>query len=109
MTSGKAFGLGVVASIGVTLIAGGGLVFYSMIRDSNVTNYVDSALKQQKQMLQEQQAVVNLSPTTDTMRKITGPNANITVTRIKNGATETVSGAGIIIRSDGAIQGRKID
>ncbi len=103
VTSGKAFGLGVVASIGVTLIAGGGLVFYSMIRDSNVTNYVDSALKQQKQMLQEQQAVVNLSPTTDTMRKITGPNANITVTRIKNGATETVSGAGIIIRSDGAI------
>lgn len=103
VTSGKAFGLGVVASIGVTLVAGGGLVFYSMIRDSSVTNYVDSALKQQKQMLQEQQAVINLSPTTDTMKKVTGPNANITVTRSKNGTTETVSGAGVIIRSDGAI------
>lgn len=103
VTSSRAFGLGIVASIGVTLIAGGGLVVYSMIRDSSVTNYVDSALKQQKQMLQEQQAVVNLSPTTDTMKKVTDPNANITVTRVKNGATETVSGAGVIIRSDGAI------
>lgn len=104
VTSSKAFGLGVIASIGVTLIAGGGLVFYSMIRDSSVSSYVDQALKEQKQMLQEQQAVVNLSPTTDTMKKITEPNANITVTRVnKTGETETVSGAGIIIRSDGAI------
>lgn len=104
VTSSKAFGLGIVASIGVTLIAGGGLVAYSMIRDSSVTNYVNKALKEQKQMLQEQQAVVNLSPTTDTMKKVTGPNANITVTRVnKAGETETVSGAGVIIRSDGAI------
>lgn len=104
VTSSKAFGLGIVASIGVTLIAGGGLVFYSMIRDSSVTNYVDAALKEQKQMLQEQQAVVNLSPTSDTMKKVTEPNANITVTRVnKAGETETVSGAGVIIRSDGAI------
>lgn len=104
VTSSKAFGLGIVASIGVTLIAGGGLVVYSMIRDSSVTSYVDEALKEQKQMLQEQQAVVNLSPTSDTMKKVTGPNANIVVTRVnKAGETETVSGAGVIIRSDGAI------
>lgn len=104
VTSSKAFGLGIVASIGVTLIAGGGLVAYSMIRDSSVTNYVNKALKEQKQMLQEQQTVVNLSPTTDTMKKVTEPNANITVTRVnKAGETETVSGAGVIIRSDGAI------
>lgn len=104
VTSSKAFGLGIVASIGVTLIAGGGLVVYSMIRDSSVTSYVDAALKEQKQMLQEQQAVVNLSPTSDTMKKVTEPNANITVTRVnKAGETETVSGAGVIIRSDGAI------
>lgn len=93
ISAGKAFALGLLASIIVAFIMGGALIMYSMVRDANTQAQQQQAAREQLEMFNESLSTARLTPPKESIDQAIASNANITVIRKETASDKAVGEA----------------
>lgn len=93
VSSGKAFGLGLLAAIIVAFVSGGALIMYSMVRDANTQAQQEQTAREQLEMFNDTIASSGLTPAKDSVNAALSANANITVIREETASDRAVGDA----------------
>ena len=93
ISAGKAFALGLLASIIVAFIMSGALIMYSMVRDANTQAQQQQAAREQLEMFNESLSTARLTPPKESIDQAIASNANITVIRKETASDKAVAEA----------------